>query len=157
MATYPELTGKSVLVTGAGRGIGLAIARRFITEGAQVLLTDIDAGESAQLIAAAGQQGTQAAFQNLDVTSANQTDEAISRALELYGCLDVIVCNAGIGEIAPLIEATEQSFDRQMSVNAKGCFLSATAAARQYRDWLRQHSGRLVSERGAIHRAGADA
>ena len=46
MTTYPELTGKSVLVTGAGRGIGLAIARRFITEGAQVLLTDIDAGES---------------------------------------------------------------------------------------------------------------
>ena len=138
MASYPELKGKSVLVTGAGRGIGLAIAHRFVTEGAQVLLTDIDPGHSDQVVSEAQQRGTRAAFQSLDVTSLSQTDEAIARAVALFGCLDVMICNAGIGEIAPLIEATEESFNRQMSVNAKGCFLSGTAAARQM---LEQGSG----------------
>ena len=131
MASYPELKGKSVLVTGAGRGIGLAVARRFVSERASVLLTDIAEGESAEVISLAEQHGTPAAFCTLDVTSAQQTDAAVAEAVGLFGRLDVMICNAGIGEIAPLIEATEDSFDRQMSVNAKGCFLSATAAARQ--------------------------
>ena len=138
MASYPELKGKSVLVTGAGRGIGLAIARRFVNEGACVLPTDVEEGESAKVIAFAEQQETKAAFCTLDVTSASATDAAITRAASLFGRLDVMICNAGIGEIAPLIEATAESFDRQMSVNAKGCFLSATAAARQM---LRQGDG----------------
>ena len=51
MATYPELIDKAVVVTGAGRGIGLAIARRFVAEGARVLLTDIAEGDSAEVLA----------------------------------------------------------------------------------------------------------
>jgi meso-butanediol dehydrogenase/(S,S)-butanediol dehydrogenase/diacetyl reductase len=79
----------------------------------------------------AAETGTQAAYQPLDVASAEQVDAAIARAVELFGRLDCMVANAGIGELAPLIEATEESFDRQMTVNAKGTFLTATAAARQ--------------------------
>ena len=131
MAKYPELNNKSVIVTGAGRGIGLAIARRFVAEGARVLLTDIAEGNSAEVTALAAQTGTQAAYQTLDVTSAEQVDAAIARAVELFGRLDCMVANAGIGELAPLIEATEDSFDRQLAVNARGSFLTATAAARQ--------------------------
>ena len=138
MAHFPELQRKSVIVTGAGRGIGLAIARRFVNEGACVLLTDIEEGRSAEVTARAEQKGSTAAFQTLDVTSATETDAAISQAVTLFGRLDVMICNAGIGEISPLIEATEESFDRQMAVNSKGCFLSATAAARQM---LRQGDG----------------
>ncbi|CAI8058390.1 Sorbitol dehydrogenase [Geodia barretti] len=114
MATYPELIDKAVVVTGAGRGIGLAIARRFVAEGARVLLTDIAEGDSAEV------------------------EQAIARAVELFGRLDCMVCNAGICEVAPLVEASEASFDRQMTVNAKGAFLAATAAARQM---LRQGDG----------------
>jgi NAD(P)-dependent dehydrogenase (short-subunit alcohol dehydrogenase family) len=131
MASYPELKEKSVIVTGASRGIGLAIARRFVGEGARVLLTDVEEGQSAQVISLASQHGTAASYRQLDVTSAVQVDAGIAQAVELFGSLDVMVCNAGIGEVAPLIEATEESFDRQMSVNAKGSFLCATAAARQ--------------------------
>ena len=138
MARYPELIGKSVLVTGAGRGIGLAIARRFVVEGGQVLLTDIQEGDSQSGISQASSHETQASFHRLDVTSAAETDAAIARAVGDFGKLDIVVCNAGIGEIAPLVEATEESFDRQMNVNAKGCFLTATAAARQM---LKQGSG----------------
>ena len=142
MAKYPELAEKSVLVTGAGRAIGLAIARRFVNEGADVLLTDIAAGDAQEVLDLAANLGTQAAFQELDVTSAEQTATAINRVVEEFGKLDIMVCNAGIGEIAPLIEATEDSFDRQMNVNAKGTFLSATAAARQM---VKQgHGGRII-------------
>ena len=142
MASYLELKGKSVLVTGAGRGIGLAIARRFINEGCRVLLTDIDPGQTEHVVSAAHQHGSQAAFQHLDVTSASQTGAAIAQAVALHGQLDIIVCNAGTGEVAPLIEATEESFDRQMSINAKGCFLSATIAARQMIS--QGHGGRII-------------
>ena len=135
---YPELKERSVLVTGAGRGIGLAIARRFVNEGAWVLLTDVSDGESAEVVALAEVTGARAAYHGLDVTSPEQVDASIARAVELFGRLDCIVCNAGVGEIAPLVEATQASFDRQMAVNAKGTFLTATAAARQM---LRQGGG----------------
>ena len=138
MATYPELIDKAVVVTGAGRGIGLAIARRFVAEGARVLLTDIAEGDSAEVIRLATQRGTRAAYQPMDVTSREQVEQAIARAVELFGRLDCMVCNAGICEVAPLVEASEASFDRQMTVNAKGAFLAATAAARQM---LRQGDG----------------
>ena len=131
MATYPELKQKSVLVTGSGRAIGLAIARRFVKEGARVLLTDIAPGESSSVIELAEASGTQAVFTTLDVTSREQVEAAVAHIVEIFGRLDVMVCNAGIGEIAPLIEATEESFDRQFAVNTKGCFLTATVAARQ--------------------------
>ena len=127
MGAYPELRGKSVIVTGAGRGIGLAIAKRFLREGARVMLTDVDEGQSAAALA----EAEDAVYETLDVTSRRQVEEVVAAAVGRFGRLDVMVCNAGIGEVAPLVEATEESYDRQMAVNAKGCFLCATAAARQ--------------------------
>ncbi len=131
MAAYPELKGRSVLVTGAGRGIGLAIARRFVREGSHVLMTDIEEGDSQSVIDITGEPSTQPAFHRMDVTCATEVEAGIAKIVDLFGRLDVMVCNAGVGEIAPLVEAGEESFDRQMNVNAKGTFLCATAAARQ--------------------------
>ena len=138
MGSYPELKGKSVIVTGAGRGIGLAIARRFLGEGAHVMLTDILEGRFAEVLAEAENAQGEAVFKTLDVTSKRQVEETIANAVSRFGRLDLMVCNAGIGEVAPLVEVTEESYDRQMAVNAKGCFLCATAAARQM---LRQGGG----------------
>ena len=138
MGCYSELKGKAVIVTGAGRGIGMAIAKRFLSEGARVLLTDIQEDPTGQVVAEAKKAGVEAAYETLDVSSKRQVEEIITRAVTRYGRLDVMVCNAGIGEVAPLVEATEESYDRQMAVNAKGCFLCATAAARQM---LRQGGG----------------
>lgn len=142
MAIYPELVDRAVIVTGAGRGIGLAIARRFVNEKARVLLTDIAIGDCYKVISLAAENNTQAVFQSMDVTSKEQVEQSIARAVEIFGRIDCMVCNAGICEVAPLTEASESSFERQMMVNAKGTFLTATAAARQM---LRQgSSGRII-------------
>lgn len=138
VAAYSELKGKSVIVTGAGRGIGLAISRRFVAEGARVILTDVREGEAHKDIGNSTQTAGEAVFAELDVTSREQVEALVAAVVRRFGRLDVMVCNAGIAEIAPLVEATEESYDRQMAVNAKGCFLCATAAARQM---LKQGAG----------------
>ena len=130
MANYPELKNKSVLVTGAGRGIGLAIARRFVHEGARVLLTDIQAAESESVISLASELDTEAEYYQLDVTVSGDVTAAVAHIEQRFG------------GIAPLVEASEESYDRQMAVNAKGTFLTATAAARQM---LKQgRGGRII-------------
>ena len=131
MGKYPELKGKSVVVTGAGRGIGLAIARRFVEEGSRVLLADISEGSSREVLSLAEELGTNALSRLVDVCSKDQVEGMIVEAARRFGRLDVIVNNAGIGEISPLISVEEDSYDRQMAVNSKGTFLCATAAARQ--------------------------
>ncbi len=141
MARYPELEGKSVTITGAGRGIGLAIAQRFVEEGSRVMLTDIAEGNAGQVIALAQELGTKAVYRNVDVTSKDQVEAMVAKAVECFGQLNVMVCNAGVAEIAPLVEASEDSYDRQMAVNAKGTFLCATAAARQM---LKQGGGQII-------------
>lgn len=142
MGRYPELKDKSVVVTGAGRGIGLAVARRFVQEGSRVVLTDIAEGNSSEVITYAQEIGTEAFYLTADVTSKDQVEAMIQEAVERFGRLDVMVNNAGIVDISPMIEVPEESYDRQMAVNAKGVFLCATASARQM---LRQSGGRIIN------------
>ena len=142
MGRYPELEGKAVVVTGAGRGIGLAIARRFVEEKARVVLTDIRKGDADDVIAHAREVGTEALYRQMDVTSGQQVENLVSMVVNDFGRLDILVNNAGIGEIVPLTEVNEGSYDRQMTVNAKGTFLCATAAARQM---LKQGGGRIIN------------
>jgi len=142
MGRYEELEGKSVVVTGAGRGIGLAIADRFVKERCRVMLTDIHEGDCARVIANASELGTEAFFRKVDVTSRSEVEDMVTEAVSCIGRLDVMINNAGIGEISPLIDVTEDSYDRQMAVNSKGVFLCATAAARQM---LKQGGGRIIN------------
>ena len=131
MGRYAELTGKSVIVTGAGRGLGLAIAQRFVEEGSRVILADISEGSSPDVVSLADRLGTEALFRRVDVCSKDQVEDMVAGAVRGFGRLDVMVNNAGIAEIAALVDVDEGSYDHQMAVNAKGTFLCATAAARQ--------------------------
>ena len=142
MGRYPELKGKSVVVTGAGRGIGLAIARRFVKEGCRVMLTDINEGSSAEVITYAREVGTEALYLTVDVTLKEQVEMMVQEVVKRFGRLDIMVNNAGIGEVSPMIDVSEESYDRQMDINAKGVFLCATAAARQM---LKQGGGRIIN------------
>jgi NAD(P)-dependent dehydrogenase (short-subunit alcohol dehydrogenase family) len=122
-----QLDGKVAIVTGGARGIGLAIARRFVAEGAKVVIGDIDAARGE---ASAAELGPACRFVHADVGDPRDSGTLIDRAIA-WGGLDVLVNNAGIVHTADFLEISEADFDRVLRVNLKGAFLVGQAAARQ--------------------------
>lgn len=124
-----ELNGKRVLVTGAARGIGLAIAEAFVELGALVLLTDVE-----EPTAAAHAERLGARSLRCDVTAEREVERAVGTVVEVWGGVDVVINNAGIEASAPLVEHTAEEFARIMAVNATGTFLGIKHGARAIAD-----------------------
>lgn len=114
-----ELDGKRTLITGAARGLGLAMAELFAERGARVAIADLD-GAAAER--AAISIGGDAIALPCNVTSAGEVQQAITATVEAFGGLDVIVNNAGIEIAAPLPETDDDDFDRLLAINVKGVF-----------------------------------
>jgi len=123
-----RLKDKVAIVTGAAQGIGLAIARRFVAEGARVMLADIAAERGR---AAADGLGPDAAFLACDVGDKASAEALVEGAVAHFGRVDVLVNNAGILHAAEFLELEEVDFDRVLRVNLKGTFLVGQAAARR--------------------------
>jgi len=117
-----RLDGKIAIVTGAARGIGAAAARRFVAEGAKVLLVDL---LEAPLAALADELGADnAAFKLADVTDEAQTKAYVADAVARFGRIDIALLNAGIeGDIAPVTDYATETFDKVMAVNVRGVWL----------------------------------
>jgi len=118
--------GKTALVTGAARGLGLAIARELDTRGATVVLADIDEGAVRE--ATEGLRSGEAV--GCDVRDEGKVTQVIENAAERHGGLDVVVANAGIAGVRPLVEMSLAEWRKMLSINLDGVFLTATAAAR---------------------------
>ena len=114
-----SLAGKRTLVTGAASGIGRGIAERFATEGASVLMVDVNGDAVAE--AARSIDGTTQPLA-CDVSVASEVEKAVEVAVATFGGLDVVVNNAGVEYVAPLLEHDEEQFDRLIAVNVKGVF-----------------------------------
>ena len=131
------LTGKLALVTGAGRGIGAAIARRLAADGAAVLVHYSGSKERAgQVVADIRSGGGEAEAVRADLASPDGARELIAQLDRAFGGrfagrLDVLVNNAGVGEWGALSEATDEHFDRQFNVNVRAPFQLAREAARR--------------------------
>jgi glucose 1-dehydrogenase len=122
-----RLKDKVAIVTGAARGIGLAIARRYVAEGARVTLADIDAAAGEAAARALGN----ARFLATDVGDAKSAEDVVAETCRAFGDLDILVNNAGIIHGADFLELAEADFDRVLRVNLKGAFLVGQAAARR--------------------------
>ena len=120
------LTGQTAVVTGGAQGLGLAIAERFIAEGASVVLGDLDLGATE---AAAKQLGGDALAVRCDVTHAGEVDALVAAAAEHFGGLDIMVNNAGITRDATLRKMTEEQFDQVIAVHLKGTWNGMKSAA----------------------------
>jgi 3alpha(or 20beta)-hydroxysteroid dehydrogenase len=126
--TYAQgerLSGKVAVITGGARGIGEGMTRAFVAQGASVMIADVLEPEGAAL---ADELGDRVAFVRLDVTQESQWRSAVAATVERFGSLGILVNNAGIAEYAPLGEATLDSWQRTMAINATGPFLGITAA-----------------------------
>jgi 3-oxoacyl-[acyl-carrier protein] reductase len=133
-----RLANRTALVLGAARGIGEGIARRFVMEGATVLIADTEVGAGEAL---ASSLGASASFVATDVSREEDVERAVATAIEAFGRLDILVQNAGIYPWS-LIETTSvEEWDRVLAVNLRGTFLAARAALPAMRS---QGYGRMV-------------
>ncbi len=126
-----KLAGRVAMLTGAGRGIGRAIALRLGAEGAAVLVAELDAATGAETVRAIEAGGGRAGFAATDVARPEATRAAVAAALTTFGRLDVLVNNAGVVRARPLLDVAEADWDRTFAVNTRGLFFCLQAAARE--------------------------
>ncbi len=136
-----RLGGKSALVTGAGGGLGGAIAKRFATEGASVLCTDRDLAAAEATAAAIVEAGGAASAFMADVAEAGDCEAQVAETIQRHGRIDIAVNNAGVAMHRLALETSLEDWERVLRINLTGSFLTAQAAARHM---VAQGSGRII-------------
>lgn len=124
-----RFAGKVIVITGAAQGIGRACAVRFLSEGAKVVIADVNAERLAATAGEIGSSDTVLAVVT-DVARKDQVDALIATTVAQFGRIDVMVNNAGIAPVMEFLDVTEAIYDRVLEVNLKGAFLGTQAAAR---------------------------
>ena len=122
--------GKVVIVTGAGRGMGRAVAERFGREGAAVVIAEVNASHGEEVAGGIRRSGGNAVAVAVDVSQTSDVRRLFEEALQRFGTVDMVVNNAGIAVSRSILDYTESDWDRQMGVNVKGVFFCCQEAAR---------------------------
>ena len=123
-----RLTGKVALISGASRGQGEAEARLFAAEGAAVILTDVLDREGDALAATLRNEGADAVYRHLDVTSLQDWEVLIDQVRNSHGKLDILVNNAGVGQRSGLLDASLDEWENVLRVNLTGAFIGIQTA-----------------------------
>ena len=138
-----RLSGKTALITGAARGIGRAIALRFATEGANLVLCDLNLESLLDVCAEAESQGVSVLARRTDVAARAQVQALVDDGIASFGMIHTLVNNAGIFFNAPFEQTTDEQYDRIMAVNVKSVFLVSQIVIRH---WLqREIKGAIVN------------
>jgi NAD(P)-dependent dehydrogenase (short-subunit alcohol dehydrogenase family) len=137
-----DLDGQTALVTGASRGLGRAISLALANAGADVALGVREPATAADLVAQIEQMGRRAIAVRMDVRDLDQIRIAVDEVVDVFGRLDILINNAGLGPANPAEDVNEADFDLTIDVNVKGVFFASQAAGRVM---IRQGRGRIVS------------
>ena len=124
----PPLIMKVAVVTGAARGIGLAISKKFLEEGYLIAILDIDQKTLSQTMKQDFDNNNVLGLE-CDVSEPDQVDQSVNRVVEEFGRIDVLVNNAGIAEFKPMLETTYEEWSRILAVNLNGPFICSQACA----------------------------
>ena len=136
------LTGQVAIVTGAGQGIGLAIAEAFVVEGAHVMVADVDGERANDAIASLQAQGAAVAACACDVRSEADLQRLLVATVDSFGRVDALVNNAGVTRDAYIAKMSEEDFDLVLDVSLKGAWLGTRTVAPVFRG---QGSGSIVN------------
>jgi NAD(P)-dependent dehydrogenase (short-subunit alcohol dehydrogenase family) len=138
-----RLEGKTALVTGAGSGIGRAVAIAFAREGARVIVSDVNVAGGEATVAAIQKQGGETRFIRCDISKSSEVEALVRGTVEAFGRLDCAVNNAGIaGTMAPTGDYPEDAWDQVIATNLKGAWLCMKQEIQQM---LKQGGGSIVS------------
>lgn len=144
-----RLLGKSALITGAARGIGLEFARAYLAEGATVTIADIN-GDAAT--SAAKSLGERAHAVQMDVTDQTSIEAGFAQAVDQMGKLDILINNAALFSACPITEISRGDYDRLFAVNVSGTLFCLQAAARQM--IAQGHGGKIINMASQAGRRG---
>ena len=135
-----DFSGRSVVITGGGKGIGKVYAEEFAKVGARVVAADIDAVAAENVAAALRQSGFEALGLGVDIASEEAAKAMVQATLERFGSLDVLINNASLMSVLPRrswLEIPVEEWDRVMAVNLRGMFLCCRAVAPSSREMRR--------------------
>ena len=144
-----KLENKIALVTGGARGIGAAIADRYVTEGARVAVADISLANAKET---AARHEDKAFAVALDVTKTASVEAAVESVVQRWGGVDILVNNAGVFDMAPIVDVTEASYDKIFAVNVKGLFFTLQVVAK--RMIARGQGGKIINMASQAGRRG---
>jgi D-sorbitol dehydrogenase (acceptor) len=144
-----RLRGKTAFITGAARGIGLEFARAYMAEGAEVTIADINL-PAAQAAAKTLGQGAHAV--HMDVSRQDSIDTSVSEAVAGMGHIDILINNAALFDLAPIVEITRESYDRLFSINVAGTLFTMQAVARHM--IARGQGGKIINMASQAGRRG---
>jgi len=125
-----RLQGKVSIITGSANGIGRAATKRFLEEGAKVVIADIQKEAGKELEKQFKDQGYEVLFYQVNVANKEEVEKMVEKVKEIYGKIDILVNNAGITRDAMLVKMTEEQFDEVINVNLKGVFYCTQAVAK---------------------------
>ena len=140
--TIIDLSGKLAIVTGAGRGIGAAIAATFASAGADLVIADINEDSARQVAEKIQQSGRKALAVKTNVAAPEDVDRLFATVQDKFAGVDILVNNTGIWFRRPFLEIADTEWDNVLAVNLKGTFMCCQRAARQM---IAKHSGCIVN------------
>ena len=130
-AQFPELNNKVVLITGATKGMGRSIAHAFADQRSRVAVTGRDEQAGAEVTEELEKKGAEVLFAHLDVTNRSEAEKVISDVEARLGHIDILVNNAGVSDMYPVVELSDESWDYNMNINAKGVFIVSQIVVRK--------------------------
>lgn len=138
-----KLEGKVALVTGAGQGIGRAIALRLARDGADIAIADMNEAKMSDVAAEVRGIGRKATTFKADVSKRDDVYAAIENAEKVLGGFDIMVNNAGIAQVQPIADVTQDELDKILKINVGGVLWGIQAAAAKFKQ--RKHKGKIIS------------
>ncbi|RKD69481.1 3-oxoacyl-[acyl-carrier-protein] reductase [Sinobaca qinghaiensis] len=142
-----RLEGKTAVITGGGRGIGAATAGKFLEEGANVVVVDVNQDDLDHVVNEAGEQQERILGIKADITSKQDIDHVLAESVRTFTRVDILINNAGITADSQLLKMEEEDWDKVINVNLKGVFLMTQKAAALMKE---QQSGVILNASSVV-------